>query len=43
MENFKAVEQCMRKQCDFCNRKAKCNREIENSEANAKKQSQNGY
>ncbi len=29
MEKIKQIEKCMTKQCEFCNRKSKCDREIE--------------
>lgn len=32
-ENEKQIERCMRKQCDFCSRKNKCDEEIEKKES----------
>lgn len=29
MEKIKQIENCMIKQCDFCRRKAKCDKEME--------------
>lgn len=29
MEKVKQIERCMKMQCDFCNRKSKCDKEID--------------
>ncbi len=34
MEKTKQIEQCMTKQCDFCNRKGKCDKEIDKPNKN---------
>lgn len=31
IEKTKQIENCMTKQCDFCNRKGKCDKEIEST------------
>ncbi len=28
MENFKQIENCMKRQCEFCRRKTKCDKQI---------------
>ena len=32
MKKIQQIEKCMKMQCDFCNRKSKCDREIEKEE-----------
>lgn len=37
MEKIKQIERCMRMQCDFCNRKSKCDKEINKEEEDVNK------
>lgn len=41
MEKIKQIKKCMKMQCDFCNRKAKCDKEIEKENSYANKSEKN--
>ncbi len=41
MEKIKQIEKCMRMQCDFCNRKSKCDKEIDKEKEYANKSKKN--
>lgn len=41
MEKIKQIERCMKMQCDFCNRKSKCDKEIDREEGYVNKSKKN--